>query len=129
MPAKNISKEDAICLYFTYYYADLLIFKKQGTTKEKVEKILKDQNVKTDEESITAEYNEIVRGVAKEILPPNWGETNHYWGGKCFTPDPGWNAPKNKTLMTGENDRFLCSTCKQAIVEELQRFEEPEFSE
>lgn len=120
-----MKNNDALCLLHTYHFADLAIFDKYKLSLREAQDMLRTKGYEpNDGKEIDQAYVELVEELAQEILPEGWAPTYNYWGGKCYSFQPGWNAPRRNLLMDGENTRYLCSTSEQAIREELNRFSE-----
>lgn len=119
----ELAKNTAICLTFTYHFADLDIFKKEKASQRKAFALLKKEGINPEDgDAVSKAYTELVEDMAGDILPDSWETTFDYWGGKCFAKKPGWNAPKSNTLMAGESYGYLCCTSPEAIQEELKKF-------
>jgi hypothetical protein len=111
----------AICLVHVECFADVAIWAKVEATKSQAYAALRKGGINPNNPAAVDEaYSDLVIGICKEELPEGWGETYDYWGGRCFSYNPGWNAPRSGTVMAGENHRFACCTCEQAIRDSIR---------
>lgn len=125
MTQNLITYRDAVCLFHAEMFGDLAIFKKEGLDRKQAVAICEMIGLNhQDPCDVDKEYSEVVDDLAAEILPDDWGTTFDFWGGKCFTRNPQWRAPKKDTVMAGESGRYLCCTSEQAIREELMRYKD-----
>lgn len=106
-----MTKNDAICVAFTYNFANLSI---EG--KDAAKSMLGDNF--EDIDWVNGAYAELVESLAADILPSGWATTFVSWGGKCFSRNG--RDPKQGTLMAGESRKYRACSSELEIKEELQ---------
>ena len=106
-PQPKITNNDAICVAFTYHFANLSV------EKRKAEEILGDNFNSPD--WVDKAYTELVDNLASELLPSAYQVTFTYSGGKCFS------RPNRQEIMAGESRKYMSCLSEMEIKEELQR--------
>lgn len=92
-----------LCKVLVYHQADCTT--KAGAATRRLIKagIMEDAN---DWSSVKDKYDSMLEEYAQDLLPEQWQPTHDYWGAKCFAKNPGWNAPKSGTILTGDKGFF-----------------------
>jgi hypothetical protein len=109
-----MNRNDAICIAYTYHFADLCIQGRHAAKRALGRDLFNDSN------RILDLYHALVEDIAGDILPDEWQPRYDHWGGKCFSTSTTWRDPQDRTIMAGEYGGYLCCDSEQAIREHMQ---------
>lgn len=103
MKPEEISTFNDLCSFVVYHYGDCSVKIFRATRRLIKQGVI--DNVE-DIDSAYAKWEEMYKEYVSDRIPAEYQECYDYWGGKCFSNQKGWNAPKSG-FLAGENGRFL----------------------
>lgn len=91
-----------------FHYVDVATKKK---AKEAAKRLFKKNKIVSevgnDAENAYSQYEALVIEYAEDNLPKDYKLCNDYYGAKCFSNAPGWNAPKTGLFSGDSHDRIM----------------------